>query len=388
MHVHTTDTDSITQRKKTHLDVCIDDKAYHIESGTTYFEQVHLIPSSTPELHISDIDSSTLFLGTRVSAPFFISCMTGGTDDGYHYNTMLAKSAQKHAIAFGIGSVRVLFHKPELTEQFCLKRFAPDVPYLINLGAAQLREYSITQINELAERLQADALVLHINPAQELCQDNGERDFSGIRSSIIDCAQSARIPIIVKETGAGLNPSFVSEMLSSGVSYADLAGSGGTNWALVELANQSQSHTRAPHDGHTSNSYNVHHDTIKAFSEWGIPTALLLAHIREHHPSLCQHILASGGIRNSLDIVKSIVMGAHLVGLALPFIRSVNKGQESIDAHILQLKEEVKKFMLLLDAQTLVKLKEKNYWTTASFSHALRAFSKALSPRDSSRTNN
>jgi isopentenyl-diphosphate delta-isomerase len=300
------DDDSIVERKAKHLEICTDSSRFDVEgSRGTGFELLHPIHQALPELALEDIDTSIEFLGYRLNAPLLISCMTGGSNDGHEANRTLAKAAQHLGLPVGMGSIRILLEKPDLLEHFMLKDHAPDVPVLANLGIAQLKTVSREILHELLVKLNVDALVLHLNPGQEMIQTGGDTDYSGLKSALASYCKESSLPVIVKETGFGMTPGLVHEMLSMGVEYVDIAGAGGTNWILVESYRESG------------------HDSIaRDFSDWGLPTAIILGALQ----GSSDRIIASGGIRSSGDIFKSIVLGARLAGLALPLIRDFNNG--------------------------------------------------------------
>ena len=256
------------------------------------------------------MDPSVRFLETRIPLPIFISCMTGGSGKGLEANHGLARAAQATGLPVGVGSFRVLFDHPELAPHFRLKSLAPDVPVLANIGAVQVRDRQAAEILEWVRRLEVQALVVHLNPGQELFQPEGDRDFRGLKAAIAKLIEKCPVPLIVKETGFGILPSTVRELLGCGAAYVDLAGAGGTNWITVESY-------RLPPEERAS---------AAEFSDWGLPTAMLLAALgAEAGRQDAGRVLASGGVRGGLDAAKAVALGAPLAGLALPFIRAVRK---------------------------------------------------------------
>ena len=291
--------------------------------------------------------------------------MTGGSEGGFQANKDLARAAQQLAIPVGLGSMRVLLDQPELLPHFAIKSLAPDVPVLANMGAAQIRDRDHDEIFSLVERLNVQSLVVHLNPGQELFQPEGDRDFRGILSALIRLVDHSPVPIIVKETGFGIQPSLVRELLEQGVSYVDLAGSGGTNWISVE-------------------SYRLplaEQGAARAFGDWGLPTALMLATLFPEDRSglgLDNRVLASGGLRSGMDMAKALTLGAHLVGMALPFIRKVTEGggQAVIDA-VQELETILRAVMVLTGSRNLYELRRQPYWLDPSFEQTLRSFYRA-----------
>jgi len=325
----------ISERKKNHIDICVDGDKFSVEGNQgSGFNQLGFIHEALPEINYDNINTQTTFLDCALSLPLFISCMTGGSSRGLVVNKELAKAAQQARIPIGLGSIRVIFHKPDAFDDFYIKPNAPDVPVLANLGSVQVRDIPHDKIIELLKRLEVQALVVHLNPGQELAQPDGDRDFSGVLPALEKFINLCPIPVIVKETGFGIRPSRVRTLLGMGASYIDLAGSGGTNWMLVEGY-------RVPDD---ARSYS------RRFSGWGLPTAMLLDVLGP-----CDgKILASGGLRDGVDLAKAVALGAHLGGMALPFIREVvADGAEAVIARVEKISHDLRSVMLLTGSPDL-----------------------------------
>ncbi len=295
----------ISGRKAKHLEICVDPASYSVESGRTLLGSVRFLHGALPEIDERSVDTSMEFLGHRIALPLLVSCMTGGSESGI--NRELAIAAEEARIPVGMGSIRVLLDDESLFEQFHMKPFAPDVPVIANLGAVQLREIPHPAIFAMLERLEVQAIAIHLNPGQELFQPDGDRDFRGLREAIARLCEKSPVPVIVKETGFGIRPSDVDFLLEAGAAYVDVAGAGGTNWILVE------SHRLPAREGALA----------REFDDWGIPTAAILAALRDRRPrGAPRPIIASGGVRTGSDVAKTLALGASLAGLALPFIRA------------------------------------------------------------------
>lgn len=345
---------TMRQRKSRHLDVCLDPSTA-IESTHTYFQDVRLVHHPLPELDWAMLDTSTEFLGHRLTQPFFISCMTGGSDAGARVNRHLVQAAQQAGIPVGLGSMRVLLKHPDLFDHFYVKPLAPDVPVWANLSAAQLTQCKAETLIEWLKRLEVQAMVLHCNVGQEQFQPNGDRCFSGVTQAIQRFCDQSPVPIIVKETGFGLRPQDVTTLAGAGVAAVDIAGAGGTNWILVE----SKCH--------------AHTDPCVAqdFSDWGNPTPIVLAAIE--HRSI--PVLASGGVRSGLDIAKSLALGAALSGLALPFVRAESQGGlDGILSQIDALTQSLKTTMLLTGSRTIADLRSAGLVLSERFVSQVRQY--------------
>ncbi len=352
----------IISRKNAHLDICLYNS--RIETGKTYLSDIHLIHHALPSVNMSDINTTISFLGMPICAPLFISCMTGGTQKGYSFNTYFAEAAEECKIPLGIGSIRALIENKDIISEFKLKRIAPSVPFIANIGATQLKTISFSVLNDFLMEIEADALVLHLNPAQELCQKGGERSFSHVLDYIQEYTHYCPIPLIVKETGCGMTPHEVHTLLGIGIRYVDIAGSGGTNWAMVELLREYESSSEENMCG--SHLYS-------SVMQWGNPTALMLL-------ALCgstECVLSSGGIRNAHDIAVSLALGAKAVGMALPILHHAKKGSNHLIRYIYSIIEQLKHIMLLCNVSSISEMKNVQLWIDPSLQQKLVSFCKA-----------
>ena len=328
---------SLRRRKGDHLDICLTSD-YAIESDETGFEQVRFAHRALPEIAVSEIDPSTRFLGHSIALPLMISCMTGGSHDGYRINRDLAQAAQVLGIPIGLGSIRVLFHDPQVLQHFQLKSIAPDVPVIANLSAAQVAAMVPAALIEMLRQLEVQAVAIHLNVGQELFQPDGDRDFRGLHAAIARFCERSTLPVIVKETGCGLLPFEVDELLACGVGYVDLAGAGGTNWIQVE-------------------GYRIPpHERMRAleFATWGNQTAVILEALG--HRS--ERVIASGGIRSGLDVAKAIAMGAVMTACALPFIRALaHAGVEGVIDYARDIRAVLTAVMTLTASRSISELR-------------------------------
>jgi isopentenyl-diphosphate delta-isomerase type 2 len=404
---------ALGRRKNQHLEICTSPDRFAVEGGDSRLSQVRFIHHSLPEVDESQLDTSVEFLGKRLSLPLFISAMTGGSEAGFKANKDLARLAQSEKLAVGMGSIRILFTKPELISHFSLKQWAPDVPVVANLGAVQVRDMVHGQIVEMLKRLAADAIAIHLNPAQELVQTEGDRDFRGILEGIRRFCQVSPVPVVVKETGCGINPAETSRLLKAGVSFVNVAGSGGTNWATVEAWRNLENGPAKPRTG-AAPSYAA----ASEFRGWGNPTGLLLATLRrlddagrfgaqpakplglpagesfsaarlaalekkgrkESAPEkpasdgmLGGRILASGGIRSGMDLASSLMLGARAAGMALPLIRAIHEGGlEAAQTYVADLRAVLRRVMVLSDCSTVAQLRAAPYLLSPDFDREVR----------------
>jgi isopentenyl-diphosphate Delta-isomerase len=347
----------IGTRKAKHIDVCVDPTA-RIEGSGTGWGGVRFFHEALPETAEDGVDTTTEFLGQRIALPLLISCMTGGSAKGFQANKDLARVAEQTGIPVGLGSIRVLFSHPELIPHFAVKSLAPDVPVLANIGGVQVRDMEHRQLVELCRRLEVQALVVHLNPGQEIYQPGGDRDFRGIRAALLRLCRDAPIPIIVKETGFGIRPQLVRELLHAGAAYVDLAGAGGTNWIMVEAHRETDKELT---------------DAME-FADWGMPTSVLLAALGRD----VRRVIASGGLRTGMDVAKAVAMGADLAALALPFIRAViDHGTDEAIQLVRRIEKTLRAAMVLTTARTVSELRRVPLWHTPAFRAQVSEFQNA-----------
>ena len=300
-------------RKADHLRVCLEEdvQSHRITNGLERYRFTHCC---LPELNREDIDISTTFLGKRVATPLLISSMTGGTEQARRINQRLARTAQKFGLAMGVGSQRVAVENPELNYTFSVREYAPDALLFANLGAVQLNyDYGIDQCQKAVDAIEADALILHLNPLQEAVQTEGDVNFKGLFAKIEQLAKVLPVPIIAKEVGNGISAVMAKRLVEAGVAAIDVAGAGGTSWARVESERAKDAKQRRL--GNT-------------FADWGIPTAECITQIRASQPV---PLIASGGLRHGLHAAKAIALGADLAGLALPFLQAASQSEAALD---------------------------------------------------------
>jgi isopentenyl-diphosphate Delta-isomerase len=298
---------SISQRKADHIEVAASGEADFLRRSTL-LEQVHLVHQALPEMSLAEVDLGTELLGKRLAAPIVISGMTGGTDQARQINRDLARAAERAGVAFGVGSQRAMAEHAELEHTFQVRDVAPDVVLIGNLGVVQARAYGAARVADLVARLGADAMAIHLNPAMELIQDGGDRDFRGGLDTIAELVKTLPVPVVVKETGCGLSPQVAEALAGVGVRVVDVSGAGGTSWVAVEAR-------RAAEDSASQRLGNELWD-------WGIPTAVSVAACARQGLA----VIATGGLRSGLDVARALALGATCGGLAAPVLRAHRQG--------------------------------------------------------------
>ncbi|TRU30973.1 MAG: type 2 isopentenyl-diphosphate Delta-isomerase [Microcystis aeruginosa Ma_MB_F_20061100_S20] len=304
----------IENRKSEHLRVCIEEDV-EFQQLTSGLEKYRFTHCCLPELDRSDIELGTTFLGKSLKAPILISSMTGGTELAHLVNTRLATVAQRYGLGMGVGSQRIALEQPELAPTFAVRSLAPDILLLANLGAVQLNYgCGLEDCLKLVELLEADALILHLNPLQEWVQSGGDSNFKGLLAKIQQICVQLPVPVIAKEVGNGISAVMAKQLIEAGVAAIDVAGAGGTSWAKVE--SQRAKDNRQRHLG-------------QVFADWGLPTAECITAIRSLNSTI--PLIASGGLKNGLDIAKSVALGADLGGLARPFLVAAIESEAAVD---------------------------------------------------------
>lgn len=304
---------NVPSRKLEHIDIVL---TQPVEGpGSTWLEHVHLIHRALPGIDLDEVSLETSFLGKKLRAPIMITGMTGGHADVGHVNKALAQAAEEMGIAMGVGSQRAAIEDPSRIESFAVARkAAPTAVIVANIGAPQLvRGYRAAEVKKAVDMIDADAVAIHLNPAQEVVQPEGEPSYRGVLRAIEEIASKIERPVIVKETGCGISSEVASELRGIGVKILDVSGSGGTNWIMVEMH-------RARRRGEDLKASIAEH-----LSPWGIPTAASIVEARNAAPDMT--IIGSGGIRTSLDVVKALALGADLVGIARPALEAYYSGK-------------------------------------------------------------
>jgi isopentenyl-diphosphate delta-isomerase len=308
-------------RKADHLRIAGEAGVAH--TRTTGLEHVRLRHRALPEGPLAAVTMDAQLLGVRLAAPLVVSAMTGGTPEAATINRRLAAAAAEHGVALVLGSGRALLEDPSLLPTYRPPGAARPPLLLANLGAAQVSGPGAAERAErLVDLLGADGLTVHLNPVQEAVQPEGEADFGAVREGIAAVvARLAPRPVVVKEVGFGLDPEDVRLLAAAGVAAVDVAGAGGTNWALIE----GRRDTRAG-------------AVAGAFADWGTPTAEALAGALAAAPGL--PVIASGGLWDGVDVAKCLALGAAAGGLARPFLLAAqaDRAGEAMGAVLAQLR--------------------------------------------------
>jgi isopentenyl-diphosphate delta-isomerase len=330
----------IDQRKSDHIKINLEQD---VRSGlTSGLEKYRFVHEALPELGLNQVDTSLSLFGKKLSAPILISSMTGGTEEAGEINQRLAEAAQEVGAAMGVGSQRAALEHPIQTPTFSITRkVAPDILLFANLGAVQLNYgFGIDECRKAVDMIQADALILHLNPLQEAVQDAGDTNFAGLAKKIEEVCKKIEVPVIAKEVGWGISERTAKLLADCGVSTIDVAGAGGTSWSQVEMHRAPDEFTR---------------QLAATFVGWGIPTTDSILNVKKAVPDMM--IFASGGIKDGLDIAKCIALGAILGGMAGQFLKAAAVSTEKAVEMMKLTKRQIEVTMFVAGVEQLEGLK-------------------------------
>lgn len=321
-------------RKAEHIKFVLE-KDVQFKSKTAGFEDIELTYYSLPELSKNEISLKTCFLGKDLNAPLMVAGMTGGFKGAEKINKDIAEACQNLGIGFGVGSQRAMLENPDLASTYNVRDVAPDIFVAGNIGVAQLKDYSVQQLQESLETIGANALAIHSNAAQEAIQPEGTTDFSEAISLIDSVSKELKVPVYVKEVGSGISKEVAEKLSKTGIKAIDVGGAGGTSWTAIE-------YLRAG---------------IKECPYWdfGLPTSKSIIESRE---SFNGKIIATGGIRSGLDVVKALFLGADIAGIAYPVLKAHNKnGKKGVEDYLLRITEEIRTGMFLHSFKSVEEIK-------------------------------
>jgi len=335
--------DQIEERKDDHIRICLEEdvKAKKITPG---FEEVFLIHRALPEISRDNISLTTEFLKHKFSAPIIIEGITGGTGKAFEINATIAQAVEELGIGMGVGSQRAALENPKLERTYLIARKkAPNAFLVANIGGPQIiKEYDLERAKKAVEMIEADALAIHLNALQEAVQPEGETDYAGLLERLKEIASGLDVPVIVKETGAGISAEDAKKLKSAGVACIDVAGAGGTSWAAVE-------YHRARQRGDLSGQ-----EVGRDLWDWGVPTVVSLVEVLQ---SADLQVIASGGVRSGSDIAKALALGADLAGFALPILSPALRSSEEVKSKLHLMMRQLRTVMFLVGAGSIETLK-------------------------------
>lgn len=321
---------NVRDRKAEHIELALKQR---MQVSRSYFDNFVFGHNALPDLDFAAIDTRVSFLGKTLKTPLLISCMTGGTGSAAAINRRLAEAAEEAGVALGVGSQRKAIEDPETTHTFEVRKYAPSIPILANLGAVQLNYgFGLEECERAVEMVAADALVFHLNVLQEAIQPEGQSNFEGLLDKMAAVAERLSVPVVIKEIGCGISKDVAQRCAHRGLTYIDTAGVGGTSWARIEAQRAGDL------------------DLGELFADWGIPTPDSILQVAEIDGLT---IIGSGGVRSGLDAAKAIAMGADIVGLAAPFLEPALESTEAVMHAIHRIDEALRITMFCLGVKNI-----------------------------------
>ncbi|MDR1361622.1 MAG: type 2 isopentenyl-diphosphate Delta-isomerase [Holosporaceae bacterium] len=330
----------ISNRKDEHLSIVLAEQVSDDRSGSS-FDNYTFVHNALPEIDFANVDTSLKFLGRKMNLPIMISPITGGSERSKKINRALSELANDFKIGFAVGSQRGALTDKDLEVTYKIRQYAPDILVFANFGAVQLNYgFSLDECRRAIDMIDADALVLHLNPLHEIFQMEGNTNFSGLLKKIEHICAKLDAPVVIKEVGYGISAELAKKLADVGVYAVDIAGSGSISWGDVE--------------GKKSNDI-VKNSVSKVFAHWGNSTAQCLEEIAKNVKNI--KIIASGGIKNGIDMAKSIAMGAEFCGNASEFLRRVVLSRSESEIFVESLALELKAAMFCLGCKNIAELR-------------------------------
>ncbi len=330
----------IRDRKEDHVNLAITENVT-ISGVTNGFEDFEFVPTAIPDLDFDEISMESTFLGQKFSAPIMVAGMTGGYPKAKEINNKLARVCAKIGIPMGIGSQRAMIVRPETLDTFAVKKEVPDVFLVGNLGLVQFSyDFTMDQFHEAQEKVQADAMAVHVNSFQELCQPEGDLNWKGSWKNLEKICKHSKVPVIVKEVGTGIAYEEVLQLSKIGCNAVDVGGAGGTSWPKLELFRNTK-----------DDALDLNDETLK----WGIPTAFATWEASQVKDI---EIISTGGMYHGLMAAKALAMGASMVGIARPVLKSlIEFGERGAEKWLKHYILNIKRVMFLLGVQSVDELK-------------------------------
>ncbi|HLZ24206.1 MAG TPA: type 2 isopentenyl-diphosphate Delta-isomerase [Ktedonobacterales bacterium] len=336
--------EEVKQRKAEHVSVSLQHDVAVPQAAS--WANIRLVHQALPEVDLDDIDTSIEFLGRQLRHPIFISSLTGGHPDVAIINTRLAAIAEEYGLAMGVGSQRAAIVNEQLSDTYSVVREkAPHAFLIANIGAPQLIEqpgkpaFTPEEIMRAIQMIRADALAVHLNFLQEAAQPEGDRRARGCLAAFKQVAETVGVPVIAKETGAGIGYEQAHAFKKSGAAAIDVGGAGGSSMAAMESI---RANSRG--DDRTTGIGNL-------FRDWGIPTPIAVVESHGGAPGL--PIIATGGVRSGLDAARAIALGATLVGMGFPFLKAASESEAAVHSFLDQFLAELRVAMQLTGAASI-----------------------------------
>jgi isopentenyl-diphosphate delta-isomerase len=337
--------DEVKQRKLEHVTIALEQDISVPQRAN--WHDVQLVHQALPEVNLDSIDTSISFFGQTLRYPIFISSLTGGHPDVTHINRNLARAAEEYSLALGVGSQRAAIVNPDLAASYTITReSAPHAFLIANIGAPQLipqarhAPFTLEQIQRAIDMIGANALAVHLNSLQEATQPEGDHRAVGEANALKALTQHIPLPVIAKETGAGICREQALLLRLCGISAIDVGGAGGSSMSALET-------TRAQSRGDEQTK-----NIGLLYRDWGIATPIAVVEATTAGLPL----IATGGVRNGLDVARALALGASLVGLGFPFLKAASESYEKVSELLENIIAQLKVAMQLSGAATIAQL--------------------------------
>jgi isopentenyl-diphosphate delta-isomerase len=327
------------KRKKDHIRIALTSNVVP-DRFRNQFDQVTLIHEALPSVSIEEVDTSTYVFKKKIQAPIIVGAMTGGAPGTEIINGNIADAVEQLGLGMGVGSQKSALLDSSLEYTYkVIRRRAPNALVLANLGASNVGKVKVAELRRAIEMVEADAIEIHLNMLQELLQPEGEPSFKGLEGELDRICDEVGVPVLVKETGSGISRETALRLNGKKIAGYDVGGAGGTSFALIEGKRRSDR-------------------VAEAFSDWGIPTVASIIEVRSVTDKL---IIASGGLRNGVDVAKSIALGANLASFARPLLAPASRSPQQVIDFLKQVELQLKMAMVLTNSRDLQSLKHARY---------------------------
>ncbi len=332
-------------RKQDHIKLSLDPRTEAKEFND--LDKVDLIHDALPEINFDQVNTTVKALGTELSVPMFVSSMTAGHSGSVNINEVIATVCARRNWLMGVGSQRRELHDVQAQNEWKrIRKVAPNVKLVGNIGISQLIISNTSDIERLVDGLEAIAIFVHTNPLQECFQPEGTPRFSGGIKALEKLCREIKVPVILKEVGCGFSVNTLTKLKNIGLTAVDVAGRGGTHWGRIE--------------GYRSENDSPLYQAAQTFKAWGISTVESIQNGKTANPDY--QLWASGGVRSGLDAAKLVAIGASLVGLARPILEGAVEGETLLDKKMQLLEFELKVAMMCSGAKTISDLQTGERW--------------------------
>lgn len=333
-------------RKADHIRLSLD--ASTEASGESGLDLIVLQHEALPDLDFSQVTLQANVLGQKRPTPFLISSMTAGHADSFQLNLRLAKAAAERGWCMGVGSQRRELHDPKAAQEWVdIRKDVPSATLFGNIGLAQLIRSQTADIQRLVDRLEASAMIVHLNALQECLQPEGTPEFKGGLKAIERLCKELEVPVIVKETGCGFAKPTLKRLRGTGVAALDVSGLGGTHWGRIEGARNAKGAIRF--------------EAARTLANWGVPTAESV--VEAVKTKRDYEVWASGGVRSGLDAAKLLAMGADAVGFAKPILEAALKSEAELSLRMETIEFELKTVLFCTGSKNVSEMQGKKLWT-------------------------